>query len=87
MKKDRKSRILWKKDNINRISELSVHPGGKLILTNTNLKQRTVFPKFRESCIISGRKTAVFTKFGLSRFYFRTLADQGYLPGIRRSSW
>ncbi|MDO5553382.1 MAG: type Z 30S ribosomal protein S14 [Planctomycetia bacterium] len=48
-------------------------------------------PKFstrRESrCKICGRPRAVYRKFGICRICFRQLADQGLIPGVKKSSW
>ena len=34
-----------------------------------------------------GRPRAVYRKFGICRICFRKLADQGLIPGVRKSSW
>ena len=48
-------------------------------------------PKFstrRENrCKICGRPRAVYRKFGICRICFRSLADKGLIPGVRKSSW
>lgn len=38
-------------------------------------------------CWKCGRKHGFLRKFGLCRICFRELANQGKLPGIRKSSW
>ena len=51
--------------------------------------QRT--PKYpvqhRNRCTQCGRPRAYMRMFGLCRICFRKLALQGYLPGVRKSSW
>jgi ribosomal protein S14 len=37
--------------------------------------------------IITGSAKSIYRKFGLSRHSFRYLANNGYLVGIRKSSW
>lgn len=48
-------------------------------------------PKFRtrqvNRCKICGRSRAYMRKFGTCRICFRELANQGRLPGVRKSSW
>ncbi|MEE8373104.1 MAG: type Z 30S ribosomal protein S14 [Dehalococcoidia bacterium] len=48
-------------------------------------------PKYRvqhrNRCRECGRPRAYIRMFGLCRICFRKLALQGYLPGVRKSSW
>ncbi len=48
-------------------------------------------PKFTtrivRRCFKCGRKRAYMRKFGLCRICFREMANQGLIPGIRKSSW
>ncbi|MCX6738380.1 MAG: type Z 30S ribosomal protein S14 [Candidatus Parcubacteria bacterium] len=51
--------------------------------------QRT--PKFSvrivRRCFRCGRKRAFMRKFGLCRICFREMANQGLIPGVKKSSW
>lgn len=38
-------------------------------------------------CFRCGRKRGFLRKFRLCRICFRELANQGLLPGVRKSSW
>ena len=38
-------------------------------------------------CKICGRPHSVIRKFGLCRICFRELANQGQIPGVKKSSW
>ena len=38
-------------------------------------------------CTRCGRPHGVLRKFGLCRICFRELANQGQLPGVKKSSW
>jgi small subunit ribosomal protein S14 len=38
-------------------------------------------------CRLCGRPRAYIRKFGVCRICFRTLALDGQLPGVRKSSW
>ena len=48
-------------------------------------------PKFStrivRRCTQCGRRRGYIGKFGLCRICFRELANDGKLPGIRKSSW
>ena len=49
---------------------------------------RTSTPfRLRNRCQLSGRSRRYYRNFGLSRHFIRELANQGILPGIRKSSW
>ena len=38
-------------------------------------------------CSICGRRRAYIRKFGICRICFRTMAHEGVLPGVTKSSW
>ncbi|HUV81060.1 MAG TPA: type Z 30S ribosomal protein S14 [Patescibacteria group bacterium] len=48
-------------------------------------------PKFKSRvvrrCFKCGRKRAYMRKFGLCRICFREMANQGLIPGVKKSSW
>ena len=48
-------------------------------------------PKFKvrayTRCNRCGRPHGVLRKFGLCRICFRELANEGQIPGVRKSSW
>jgi small subunit ribosomal protein S14 len=48
-------------------------------------------PKFNvrvyNRCKICGRPRGYLRKFGMCRICFRTLALQGQIPGVTKSSW
>lgn len=43
--------------------------------------------RLNNRCSLSGRKKGFFRDFGISRHFFRELAHEGLLPGVRKSSW
>jgi small subunit ribosomal protein S14 len=45
------------------------------------------YVRLRERCQMTGRPRGVYTLFGLCRNQIRKLANQGYLPGLRKASW
>ncbi|MHB8510031.1 MAG: type Z 30S ribosomal protein S14 [Candidatus Dormibacteria bacterium] len=38
-------------------------------------------------CGLCGRPRAFMRKFGICRICFRSLAQQGQVPGVQKSSW
>ncbi len=38
-------------------------------------------------CYKCGRKRGFMRRFGLCRICFREMANEGLLPGVRKSSW
>jgi len=38
-------------------------------------------------CRLCGRPRAYMRKFGMCRICFRVLAQQGQIPGVKKSSW
>ena len=43
--------------------------------------------RLRNRCAITGRSRGFISQFGLCRQQVRTLASEGKLPGVRKSSW
>jgi len=43
--------------------------------------------RLHNRCSVSGRARGFFRMFGLCRQQVRTLASEGKLPGVRKSSW
>lgn len=48
-------------------------------------------PKYKSRitrrCFRCGRKKGYMRKFGLCRICFREMANQGLIPGVKKSSW
>ena len=48
-------------------------------------------PKFKSRgytrCELCGRSRAVYRKFKICRICFRTMANEGKIPGVRKASW
>ena len=48
-------------------------------------------PKFSSRaytrCELCGRSRAVYRKFKICRICFRSLANKGEIPGVKKSSW
>jgi small subunit ribosomal protein S14 len=43
--------------------------------------------RYKNRCNITGRSKGYLRDFGLSRIKFRELANEGKVPGVRKSSW
>lgn len=43
--------------------------------------------RVKNRCVISGRPHGFMRDFGLDRITFRELANNGQIPGIKKSSW
>ncbi len=43
--------------------------------------------RHRNRCKLCGRPRGYMRKFGMCRICFRTLAHQGQIPGVMKSSW
>ena len=43
--------------------------------------------RYRNRCRLCGRPRGYIRKFALCRICFRTLANEGKLPGVKKSSW
>ncbi len=43
--------------------------------------------RYKNRCALTGRAHGYLRDFGLSRIAFRELANEGVLPGVRKSSW
>lgn len=60
---------------------------------NKNYEALQLLPKnscpvrLRNRCSLTGRPRGYIRLYGISRIKFRELASQGYLPGVKKSSW
>ena len=43
--------------------------------------------KIRLRCRLCGRARAVYRKFGICRICFRSMANKGLIPGVKKASW
>jgi len=59
--------------------------------TKAQIEKSKKKPKFKsrtvQRCFRCGRKKGYMRKFGLCRICFRELANQGEIPGVKKSSW
>ena len=60
----------------------------KKALYEKTFNKEPKFPvRLRNRCRLCGRPRAYIRKFALCRICFRTLALQGHIPGVKKSSW
>ncbi len=43
--------------------------------------------RVKNRCALTGRAKGYLRDFGLSRIQFREMANEGLIPGVRKSSW
>jgi small subunit ribosomal protein S14 len=59
--------------------------------TEAKIQKSLKKPKFKSRlvrrCFRCGRKRGYMRKFRLCRICFREMANQGLIPGIKKSSW
>ncbi|HXK32279.1 MAG: 30S ribosomal protein S14 [Candidatus Nealsonbacteria bacterium RBG_13_38_11] len=59
--------------------------------TKSQIEKSKKKPKYKSRvvrrCFRCGRKRAYMRKFGLCRICFREMANQGLIPGVKKSSW
>lgn len=53
----------------------------------TRLPRNSSKIRYRNRCQIDGRPRGVISDFGMSRIWLRTLAGDGLIPGLKKSSW
>ena len=58
----------------------------KALIEKQQRKQKYATREYTR-CSICGRPHAVLKKYGLCRICFRELANEGKLPGVKKSSW
>jgi len=51
------------------------------------LKNIPSITKIRNICVLTGRTRSIIRDYNLSRLSFRFAAENGYIAGIRRSTW
>ncbi len=59
----------------------------KAIIKLQLLPRDSSYIRSRNRCNITGRSRSYIRKFGLSKMKFREFASNGYIPGLKKSSW
>ncbi|MDO8601151.1 MAG: type Z 30S ribosomal protein S14 [bacterium] len=59
--------------------------------TKGQIAKSKLKPKFKSRvvrrCFRCGRKRGFMRQFGLCRICFREMANEGLIPGVKKSSW
>jgi len=59
--------------------------------TTAQIEKASKKPKYTSRltrrCFACGRKRGFMRDFGLCRICFREMANQGLIPGVKKSSW
>lgn len=53
----------------------------------TKLPKNGAQGRVRNRCLIDGRPRGYLRRFGMSRIWLRTLAGDGLITGLKKSSW
>jgi small subunit ribosomal protein S14 len=75
------------------LSQTIVEVGPEIDMSTKALENKAAAgkQKFRvrryTRCQLCGRSHAVYRKFKVCRICFRTLANEGKIPGVRKASW
>lgn len=59
----------------------------KLCLVNKQKREPKFSTRKYHRCRLCGRPRGYLRKFGICRICFRSLASQGQIPGVIKSSW
>jgi len=51
------------------------------------LKKYSLSCRAYNRCAITGRVGGYYRKFGVCRHWFRKLASEGLIPGVKKASW
>lgn len=43
--------------------------------------------KIKNRCLLTGRSSSVSRIYSVSRIFFRNLGREGFIPGLKKSSW
>lgn len=70
-----------------RDKEASAQDRVKANLALDKLPKNSSATRIRNRCEITGRPRGFYRKFKISRIALRELANEGKLPGVRKSSW
>ena len=80
LKKHKKLKLQIKKSQFLE-EKFSLHRKLQRLPRNSNPTRLT------NRCLLSGRAKGVLRDFGISRHFFRELAHEGFLPGLKKASW
>lgn len=56
-------------------------------LEYSNLSDDSSITKIKNRCILTNRSKGIYKKFKISRIFFKKIALEGNLPGVKKASW
>ena len=56
-------------------------------LVNKQQRQQKFSTREYTICTLCGRPHSVLKKYGICRVCFRTMANNGEIPGVKKASW
>lgn len=56
-------------------------------LVNKQQKKQKFSTREYTRCTLCGRPHSVLKKYGICRVCFRTMANNGEIPGVKKASW
>jgi len=96
VQQDKKRRSLFVRKELSQINKKSFYYDTTIPLDlrinrqrfylNQSLKNQYAV-RIQNRCILSGRSSSVSKFFKLTRMKFKNLANDGLIPGIKKSSW
>jgi small subunit ribosomal protein S14 len=80
-----KNKLILKyiKNNNNLLFDLRKNAYFNLILCPLN----SSFVRINNRCLLSNRSRGILTHFKVSRSFFKSLALNGYFPGVQKANW
>jgi len=67
--------------------EMSSEDRFKTVIRLASLPRNGAASRFRNRCELTGRPRGVYRKLKMSRIALRTMASEGLIPGMTKSSW
>lgn len=80
VRRDRLKKVVYNKDT-------TPEDRFKTVIKLASLPRNGAANRFRNRCELSGRPRGVYRKLRMSRIALRTLASEGLIPGMTKSSW
>ena len=59
----------------------------KILLSNKLKRNHFYRSKIKNRCLLTGRSSSVSRIYSVSRIFFRNLGREGFIPGLKKSSW
>jgi len=93
--RDKRKRVEYKRDEFRKLclkflaTRQALKPSDRLFARTQidKLSRNGSITRLRNRCIISGRGRSVYRIFGLDRYVFKKMANQGLLTGIEKTGW